>query len=181
MALGRNRSAPSHSAAALTDPATFRSFYAEASQRVYSYLFHRCGGVQSLTEDLTQATFLDAVRAIREGQVITSPQAWVLGIARHKLVDHWRKEEREQRLLEVAWDVESRLVTWERENAREDALEALRSIPPGQRAALVLRYMDELPVAEAAKALGKSIAATESLISRGRESFKRHYMRERHG
>lgn len=36
MASGRNRSAPSHSAAALTDPAMFRFFYAEASQRVYS-------------------------------------------------------------------------------------------------------------------------------------------------
>ena len=52
-------------------------------------------------------------------------------------------------------------------------LSALRSLPTLQRAAIVLRYLDGLSVREVAAAIGKSESATESLLSRGREQFRR--------
>ena len=44
-----------------------------------------------------------------------------------------------------------------------------------QRAALVLCYVDGFSVAETAALLGKSVEAVESLLARGRHSFKRAY------
>jgi RNA polymerase sigma-70 factor (ECF subfamily) len=40
---------------------------------------------------------------------------------------------------------------------------------------LVLRYLDGLSVPEIAATVGRSVAAVESLVARGRVSFKRAY------
>jgi RNA polymerase sigma-70 factor (ECF subfamily) len=169
---------------ALRDPERFRAFYEEALPRVYSYFFHRCGGRAAVAEDLTQETFLAAVTEIKKGKTVETPVAWVLGIAKHKLVDHYRSEEREERRIAAAAEdrlVPDELVTWNGEVSRERALAALRSIAAPQRAALALRYLDGLSVPEVADALGRSVEATESLLARGRESFKRFYVEENGG
>ncbi len=56
------------------------------------------------------------------------------------------------------------------------AIAALASVAPSQRAALVLCYVDGFSLAEAAQVLGKSVEAVESLLARGRQSFKRVYL-----
>jgi RNA polymerase sigma-70 factor (ECF subfamily) len=55
------------------------------------------------------------------------------------------------------------------------AIDVLAEVPTSQRAALVLHYLDGFPVSEVARLLGKSEHATESLLARGRQSFKRAY------
>lgn len=109
--------------------------------------------------------------------------AWVLGVARHKLVDYYRSQEREARKLtaiQASLDQDD-FVVWEGEESRQRAVRALGSVPGSQRAALVLRYLDGLSVPEVAHALDKSVHATESLLARGRASFKRAYVEEDHG
>ena len=56
--------------------------------------------------------------------------------------------------------------------------ETLRALPAAQRAVLVFVVLDDLPVAEAARLLGRSRGATESLLFRARESFRRAYAGE---
>jgi RNA polymerase sigma-70 factor (ECF subfamily) len=53
--------------------------------------------------------------------------------------------------------------------------EVLRSLPASQRAVLVFVVLDDLPVAEAARLLGRTRGATESLLFRARDSFRRAY------
>jgi RNA polymerase sigma-70 factor (ECF subfamily) len=55
----------------------------------------------------------------------------------------------------------------------ERVLGALTAVPASQRAALSLRYLDDLSVPEVARSLGKSLHATESLLARGRDAFRR--------
>ena len=56
---------------------------------------------------------------------------------------------------------------------RQQAFEAaFRRLPPRQRAALHLRYREELPVAEVARALGVSLKSAESLIFRGKQALR---------
>ena len=159
------------------DPDAFRAFYGEALPKVYGYLLHRCGGVVPVAEDLTQETFLAAVSELRKGRRPEAPIPWVYGIARHKLLDHYRKEERAERGLALDPDAEfeGELLDGGGEAARELAVAALAAVPASQRAALVLRYSDGFTVTEVAEALGKSVAAVNSLLERGREGFKRAY------
>jgi RNA polymerase sigma-70 factor (ECF subfamily) len=57
--------------------------------------------------------------------------------------------------------------------ARDRAVAALAAVPSPQREALLLRYLDGRSVPEVAAALGRSVAAAESLLTRGRAAFKR--------
>ncbi|HEV7872402.1 MAG TPA: sigma factor [Modestobacter sp.] len=67
-----------------------------ALPEVHGHLPARCGQ-RALAEDLTAETFLAAVRA---GDVPLSV-GWLIGTARHELVDHWRRLEREDRGLRL--------------------------------------------------------------------------------
>ena len=161
-----------------TDPASVRAFYDAALPKVYSYFLSRCGGSAPVAEDLTQETFMAAVKELRRQRSIESPVGWILGIARHKLLDHLRAKERDRRRLEaVASVAESEpLIEWtDDDDSRERAIAALAEVADPQRSALVLRYLDGMSVPEAARQLGKSVRATESLIARGKHSFRRAY------
>jgi RNA polymerase sigma-70 factor, ECF subfamily len=165
--------------AVLADERAFRDWYERSLPYVYGYVFDRCGG-SSVAEELTQDTFVEAVRHQAGFDGRADPLTWVCGIARHKLADHFRRLEREERR-------QARLVVRHDEGQPDgDAFEltadsadavrhALRSLPAMQGAALVLRYLDELSVREIAGLLGRSESAVESLLSRGREAFRRMY------
>jgi RNA polymerase sigma-70 factor (ECF subfamily) len=159
----------------LADPSAFRAFYDEALPRLYSYFFHRCGGERGVAEELTQETFVAAVAELRKQRPIAEPMHWIFGIARHKLVDHYRKVERDERRDERSKAMDPDESVWNTAEERDLTARALAALPISQRAALVLRYLDDLPVAEVARALGRSLHATESLIARGKEGFRRVY------
>jgi len=161
-----------------TSPESFLAFYEEALPRIYGYFLHRCGGSVPVAEDLTQETFLAAVAELKKGTRVKAPIAWVYGIARHKLIHHYRRQERLDRPLSVAEvdEIEEQLIVPDDSEARERAIAALAGVAASQRAALVLCYVDGFSVPEAARLLGKSVEAVESLLARGRQSFKRAYL-----
>ena len=162
-----------------TSPESFRAFYEEALPRIYGYFLHRCGGSEPVAEDLTQETFLAAVTELQKGKRVEAPIAWVYGIARHKLLDHYRRQTRTERELSLAWqadEIENELLVPDDEEGRERATAALASVAASQRAALVLVYLDGFSVPEAARLLGRSVEAVESLLARGRQAFKRSYL-----
>jgi RNA polymerase sigma-70 factor (ECF subfamily) len=163
------------------DVESFRAFYDDALPRVYGYFLHRCGGSVTAAEDLTQDTFLAAVAELKKDRRVKTPVAWIYGIARHKLLDHYRRQERDERSIGAAREAEAGdevLVVDDGEDARERAIAALVSVAPTQRAALVLCYVDGFSVSEASAMLDKSVDAVESLLARGRQSFKRAYLEE---
>lgn len=55
---------------------------------------------------------------------------------------------------------------------RDAVLDALRVLPARQRAAVVLRYLEDLPVAEVARALDCSEGTVKSSVSRGLASLR---------
>src|SRR3712207_400102 len=86
--------AQDESVSSLTYPDQFQTFYAAALTRVYGYFYHRLGAEPALAEDLTQDTFLAAVAELKRGTMVVAPIPWILGIARHKLLDHLRRQRR---------------------------------------------------------------------------------------
>ena len=64
--------------------------YDAALPQVYGYLLPRCGN-RTLAEDLTAESFLAAVAAVRKPEAPTPSIPWLIGVARHKLIDHWRR------------------------------------------------------------------------------------------
>jgi RNA polymerase sigma-70 factor, ECF subfamily len=151
------------------------ALYDRALPQVYGYLVARCGD-ESLAEDLTAEAFLAAVDAVKRDAVPDLTIAWLVGVARHKLVDHWRRQERETRNLQLAYENEP--ATDDPWDERIDALRAravLGALGPHHRAALTLRYADGLPVPEVAEHLGRTVHATEALLVRARRAFRSRY------
>lgn len=162
----------------------FRGFYDEALPRLYGYLFHRCRGDAALAEDLAQTAFSEAIRRRRSYDGRADPVTWLIGIARHKLVDHFRAEAREERrrlgliVSEIHLDPEMR--AWSEVDERDALVEALGRLTAMQRAVLILHYADGLPVREVAREIGKSESATESLMTRAREALREAYEEASH-
>ena len=158
------------------DPALgLLELYDDALPHVYGYLLARCGDV-GLAEDLTADAFLAAVHAVRKPGAPEPSVPWLIGVARHKLADHWRRVEREERGLRLLDHAPAGADDpWETEVDRIRALEVLSQLGAHHRAALTLRYLDGLPVPEVARHLDRTVHATEALLTRARAAFRRIY------
>jgi RNA polymerase sigma-70 factor, ECF subfamily len=149
--------------------------YDDALPHVYGYLLARCGDT-GLAEDLTAESFLAAVHAVRKPEAPSPSVPWLIGVARHKLADHWRRAEREQRGLRLlASEPAGADDPWETAIDRVQAREVLGRLGPHHRAALTLRYLDGLPVPAVARHLDRTVHATEALLVRARAAFRRIY------
>jgi RNA polymerase sigma-70 factor (ECF subfamily) len=154
------------------------AIYPVALPQVYGYLLMRCGSV-AVAEDLTAETFVAAVAAVRRRQVQQVSLAWLVSVARHKLVDHWRRVAREQRGLSAVEQEQGTLEDpWEDVLDVDAAHAALSRLAVPQRLALTLRYLDGLSVPEVAEHLGRSVHATETLLVRARAALRRVYEEE---
>jgi RNA polymerase sigma-70 factor, ECF subfamily len=160
------------------DRSLFLAFYDDALPHVYAYFSARCEG-RALAEDLTAETFLAAVDAARRDDPPPPSRSWIIGVARHKLVDHWRRQAREERRFQLLTEVTAQVAEpWPAELDAMSVRRAFGELAPQHRAALTLRYLDDLAVPEVAALLGRSVGATEALLVRARAAFRRCYADE---
>ena len=154
--------------------AAFAAFYGDAVRQLYRYFHRGTAGDRRAAEDLVQETFMVVVKSFQAGnaQAITMP--WTMGVARHKLIDHYRRVAREDRKLSLAFTSTIRVEEpseFDSIDANE-ALELLESLSPSHRLVLLLRYVDDLSVADVASLIGSNVRATESLIVRARHALE---------
>ena len=162
-------------AALCEDQRAFTAWYESALPRVYGFVHGRAGGDDALSEEITAQAFLEAVRARRSFDGRADPVTWICSIARNRLLDHYRRAARDQvrHLRLVVTDVNATdTAAWERVDQREAVLSALSALPPLERSALMLRYLDGYSVRETSRLIGRSEAATESLLGRARERVR---------
>ena len=146
----------------------------DAVAEVYGYLARRCGSTD-LAQELTATTFTRATAAAARGTVDEVTVAWLITIARNLLVDHWRREAVAKRALELAEERELFADPWIEVVDAERCRALLAELRPEHRTVLALRYLDDLPVAEVASLMDRSVRATESLLVRARAALRRRY------
>jgi RNA polymerase sigma-70 factor (ECF subfamily) len=155
----------------------FVALYDRSLTDVYSYLYSRLRD-RGLAEDMTQDVFLAGARRAADGKPVELP--WLIAVARNKLVDHWRSiSRRERRLRLIRSDAEAEAPALDSLDGTR-AADTLEGLNPTYRLALVLRHVDGLPVPEVATHLGRSVAATEQILSRARTAFRKEYGDPRH-
>lgn len=153
----------------------FLSLYDRALPEVYGYLTRRCD-TPATAEDLTADTFLVAITAWQADPARPIDVGWLIGTARHKLIDHWRRSGRQRDALAELWDDLPAAVDPFETPLEADAAQAtLNVLAPTHRAVLTLRYCDDLPVGDVAAAIGRTVHATEALLTRAKAAFRSHY------
>lgn len=158
------------------DAAAAVAFFRAHVRDVHRYVSRLTGGDRERTEDLVQEVFVRLARAQAAGRPVASHPGWLLTTARHVFLHDDRHARREHRRLTLvggwrpsgAAGADAQLVA--------DAVpvrDAVARLADHERAALVFRYVDDLPVAEVAALLGRSVEATESLLVRARRRLRR--------
>lgn len=140
---------------------------------VYGYLLRRCGHDRATAEDLTQDTFVTAVRTLRDGQIDRLTVGWLIRCAQSRFIDHCRREDRRMRHLRAVPSTEA--------DPLDDSVigellveEHLADLPPSQRVVVVLHHLDGLTVPQVAERVGRSVRAVESSLSRARRTMRQH-------
>lgn len=149
--------------------------YDEALPVVYGYFVRRCPD-KGTAEDLTSDTFLAAMDAAQRRDPCRVTVPWLIGIARHKLADHFRR--RHDRFTVPVPDVPEPADptdTWDAELDRIVAEDTLARLSGPHRAVLTLRYLDDCSVDQCAELIGRTVHATEALLVRARRAFREEY------
>ena len=148
------------------DEVAYRQCLGMLAARLRGYLKRRLSGLPDEVEDLVQETLL-ALHLQRGTYDPSLPvSAWTMAIARHKLVDLWRRRGRRDDLHD---DVDEQMLAAAPDDggARRDLAVLLTALPDAQRQAIVLTKLEGLSIAEAASRTGASEAAIKVQVHRG--------------
>ncbi len=157
------------------DRAAFHALYERHVERVYGFARHVCGSAEG-AEDVVQETFLRAARAMHTCRDHGAFPGWLLAIARNAALDGARREARRGR--DRAFEPPARanpgpVEAASREERREAVRAAVLHLPEAQRAAVTLCSLQELPLAQAAQALGWRVEKLKSVLHRARQRLKK--------
>ena len=127
----------------------YRAHAAEIYRYVYAVLGNRADA-----EDVTQTTFVNALRALERGERPRKPANWLITIAHNLIRNRFRQQQTRPRQVELDRDVPT-LEADDDGPSIEDLVRALQRIPETQREALVLREMEGRSYKEIASILGR--------------------------
>ena len=158
--------------------AEFVEMHADA---VYGYIRRRVAPRADLADDLVQEVFLAAWRSLTEFRGDAPLRTWLLGIARHKVEDHYRARLREPDSLEEETGtepIEFFAIDEELERAEiaERAQAVLASLPEPYSIVLRWRYWEKRSAREMAAETGRTEKGIERLLARAREQFRRRWI-----
>ncbi|HET6176363.1 MAG TPA: RNA polymerase sigma factor [Candidatus Sulfotelmatobacter sp.] len=157
-------------------------FVGHLADWIYPFVRRRLMPRGELVEDLMQEIVLAAWQALPTFRATATLRSWVMGIARHKLEDYYRKKIGEVKMSEEDDDALPEQVTtpaFEQQldlRAQQKKVQrTLAMLPEAYALALIWQYRDEKSVREMAQLIGKSEKAMERLLARARQSFRRRW------
>lgn len=151
------------------------------SDCIYGFLRRRLPYRPELVEDMMQEILVAAWQALPNFREKSTLRSWVLGIARHKVDDYYRRRICETDLFEEDDEPEELAIIPEFEqqldsaNQQDRVQQLLMELPESYSLALIWRYRDERSIREMAESTGKTEKAMERLLARARNSFRKRW------
>jgi RNA polymerase sigma-70 factor, ECF subfamily len=154
---------------------------------IYAYVRHRLTPREDFVDDVVQEVFLAALNGLAAFQGHSSLRGWLIGVARHKVEDLYRRRLRVREDNDSAAGLAERpseapafeaQLDWQRTRGRTRKI--LARIPEHYGLMLLWRYWEQRSVREIASALGTTEKSVERTLARARERFKQAWLeRER--
>jgi RNA polymerase sigma-70 factor (ECF subfamily) len=152
------------------DEAAYRAALGMIAARLRAYFRRRMRSSPDDLEDLVQETLLALHLQRGTFDPALPVSAWVHAVARHKLVDLWRRRGRHDALHQPLDSVDEQAlaaVDAHEGGTRHDLTKLLLTLPEAQRQAIWLTKITGLSVAEAAQRTGASVSAIKVQVHRG--------------
>lgn len=152
------------------DPAALRELHQQFYEPVARYIQFKVSDPY-MVQDLSGEVFVRVLDGLRRGQGWReTPRAWIMGIARNVVADHYRKGSRVSEVelsdeLYASDDVDPMFLAIHRE--RKDLLmRAMQGLTADQRDIISMRFLQGIDIQEVAAATGKSVGAVKALQHR---------------
>lgn len=167
--------------------AAFDAFFNEYYPKLYRFVKRRMPHDPSAAEDVAQATLCRGLESLRTWRGEAALMTWLCTLCRRELGARWREarpyagapqlaeDDPEVRAaLEslLAGETTDPLLAAGRAEVRESICAALDYLPAPYADILEWKYVRDMSVADIARRLGRSVKATESLLTRARDAFR---------
>lgn len=160
-------------AARAGDRAAAAAFIRATQRDVYRFVAHLVGHTEA--EDLTQETYLRAMRSLSRFAARSSAKTWLFAIARRVVVDHVRTTVRRPRIADLEdWQgTADAVLARDRGGFEEGVLlwQTLADLPLDRREAFVATQVAGLSYAEAAQICRCPVGTIRSRVARAREEL----------
>ncbi len=158
------------------DNRAFSELYRRHVDMIYRYAYARVRDA-TIAEDLTAQVFLKAFEGLPNYEPRGAPfSAWLYRIAHARIVDYWRQQQRRQEvgLLESlpATDPQPEDIVLAKSEWKA-AVDLLAQLTDDQRDVIILRFIEEMSLAEVAETLDKTVGAVKALQHRALASLAR--------
>ena len=151
-----------------------RRIYRETVDDLFAFVSRRCDSDRELAEDITQETWLRAVKAWRVDGLPERPMSWLSTVAARLLSNH-RRRPAAQRLDDGRGDTLPAPPPGDNEGAVRASMlsRAMARLPALQMRLLRAFHFERRPVAEIAATLGLSERGVEGRLRRARQKLRR--------
>lgn len=167
------------------DEAAFDSFFERHADRLYRFALSHLPEEAEVAQDMVQSTLTAAIEQLEAYRGEASLYTWLCAICRRQIAARWRREGAAQRVVtfdETTVTAVLDTLSAAEQDQPEQRVERLQlvaliqqvldALPGHQGDALALKYMRGLSVREIADELRLSATSVQSLLARGRDSFR---------
>jgi len=155
----------------------FSQIYEQNIEKIYRFILFKTGS-EPLAQDITAETFSRLWAQISRGIEIKNPSGFLYKTVRNLLVDHYRGKGKAAISLDEMDFLEEQTEGVEEMVVKSDDLRhvkaALTCLNDQYRQAISLYYIEQEPLSDVAKSLGKSEGATRTMLHRGMKKLKKY-------
>jgi len=159
------------------DTEAFGYLYDIYVDKIYRYIYFRVSD-KSLAYDITQEVFLETWEYIVGERQIGSIQSFVYKVAYHKVVDFYRKKERQAALIEDMDDSDMEKVSLPDASVNAE-LQILKKhiyrLKPEHQDLILLKHVEGLSIKEIADIVGKEPNNIRVTLHRAMNALKERY------
>jgi RNA polymerase sigma-70 factor (ECF subfamily) len=156
-------------AALLGDRSAFGQLVERHQAAIRRFLLNLTGGNEELSKDLAQEIFVKAWLNIASFRAAAKFSTWLFRIAYNTFYDYTRSSYARQ--TKVSIDLHENIAAEQNVSHEVDFASAMKVLRPVERTAMLLFYMESMPIKKVADVMSCSQGAVKSYLFRGREKL----------
>ena len=156
----------------------FSQLYDEHLERIYRFTYYKVSS-ETVAQDICSDVFTSLWKQVYLGKEVKNPSAFLFTLARNSITDHYRKKGREKSKEDI--DDYANIISDKSQDVHKHAQikddmrivnTAMNQLKEDHRQAIFMYYIEQEPISEVAKSLGKSQGAARVLVSRGMKQLR---------
>ncbi|MDD4409158.1 MAG: RNA polymerase sigma factor [Candidatus Pacebacteria bacterium] len=156
----------------------FSQLYDEHLERIYRFVYYKVSS-ESATQDICSDVFTNLWKQVSLGKEVKNPSAFLFTLARNSVIDHYRKNDKEKNRGDIDDYID--IISDKKQDIHKQAElkddmkivnAAMNEMKEEYRQAIFMYYIEQEPITEVARSLGKTQGAARVIVSRGMKQLR---------